>query len=423
MRQRVHQQLFFICSFALAFFLPVFPKILPIIIVVMTINWLFSGIYLKTVPRLFVEKWRLHTISFISFYLLYLVGMLYSTDYSYGWFDLEVKLSLLIFPIIFATSDLSVYNESRIRLILGSFIGGCITGSLILLGHTWLFNARWGVPDTYYYSNLSWYFHTSYLAMYFTFGVGIMLYYLSVDPFKQSFPKILLLSLLILYLEIFIFLFSSKAGLIMLALTQVLFVILLLYKKIGLTKVTYIFLIMATVFIGFSRIFPFAFKRIAKADTMVTSSQNIQSNPNDGTIARMEIWKISAGLIRQNFFFGVGTGDVKDVLMEAYRDHQLYPVYKKKLNAHNQYIQTFITIGVVGFSLLVATLFIPAIRSLRRGEYLYFIFVLIFAGNILFESMFETQAGVIFYAFFNAFAFSNSAFSFEQSGRQDGKDF
>jgi O-antigen ligase len=142
---------------------------------------------------------------------------------------------------------------------------------------------------------------------------------------------------------------------------------------------------------------------------MISPSQTIQTNPEDGTVARKEIWKVSIGLIRQHFIFGVGTGDVKDVFMEAYRQQNLSPIFKKKLNAHNQYFQTFITLGIFGFSLMVACLLVPAYRSLRKEDYLYTLFLLIFAINILFESMLETQAGVVFYAFFNAFLFSKSA--------------
>ncbi len=408
MRNRVHQQIFFISCLLLVFFLPVFPRLLPAVILVMVANWLVSGIYLKTVPQIFTEKWRLFTASFVSIYLLYMVGMLYTTDYDYGWFDLEIKLSLFIFPLIFATSDLAVFTRPRVRLLFITYLSGCIAGSVILFGHSWIAFERIGVPDAFYYSNLSWYFHASYLAMYYTFGVCIVLYSITLDFSKQSRLTRIGLSVIMAYLEILIFLLSSKAGLLLLVITQSLFIILLIYKRAGLPRIIGFALLLIVLFIGFSKLFPYAFKRISKADSMISSAQPIQSNPNDGTTARMEIWKVSIPLIRQNFVFGTGTGDVKNVLLETYRTHNLFPIFMKKLNAHNQYIQTFIALGFLGFSLLVASLLIPAYRSLRKGDYLYLSFILIFAINILFESMLETQAGVVFYAFFNAFLFSKS---------------
>ena len=406
MRQRLHQRIFLITCILLAFFMPVFPKILPVIIFFMMANWMASGIYMKTVPRLFSEKWRVMTLSFALLYLFYLAGMLYSSNHDYGWFDLEVKLSLFIFPVIFATSDLNVLTGSWRRIISGSFIAGCIAGALLLLAHTWMVNERFGVPDAFYYTNLSWYFHSSYLAMYYTFATGIALCWLTADYTGRASMATAGLLLLILFLEAMIFLCSSKAGLILLVITQALFVVLLIFKKAGLARIVLVSLVMIAVFAGYSRIFPFAFTRISRADSMVSSAQTVQANPTDGTVARMAIWKVSAGLIRQHFLFGVGTGDVKDVYLEAYQQQQLYPVYRKKLNAHNQYFQTFVTLGVFGFSLMAALLLIPLFRALRKGEYLYVSFLLIFAINILFESMLESQAGVIFYAFFNVLFFT-----------------
>jgi hypothetical protein len=49
--------------------------------------------------------------------------------------------------------------------------------------------------------------------------------------------------------------------------------------------------------------------------------------------------------------------------------------------------------------------FVPAISAIRSEYYLYFVFILLFSVNNLVESMLETQAGVVFYAFFNAFLF------------------
>ena len=142
------------------------------------------------------EKPRLLTISFASIYILYVEGMLYSSEFEYGGFDLEVKLSLLAFPLLFSTSDLSIFTQSRSRHVFGSFIAGCIVGSLILLVHGFL-NFRTGLKDAFYYTNLSWYFHSSYLAMYFTFAICILLVDLSNDIGSRKILRITGLTLAI----------------------------------------------------------------------------------------------------------------------------------------------------------------------------------------------------------------------------------
>ena len=125
MRQRAHQKIFFVSCLLLAFFLPVFPRLLPLLILIMITNWLISGEYLTTIPQLFKERWRILTFSFALLYVLYLLGMLYSSNYTYGRFDLEVKFSLLIFPVIFATSNLNVFMgfcfiKNRLKILVNA---------------------------------------------------------------------------------------------------------------------------------------------------------------------------------------------------------------------------------------------------------------------------------------------------------------
>ena len=55
---------------------------------------------------------------------------------------------------------------------------------------------------------------------------------------------------------------------------------------------------------------------------------------------------------------------------------------------------------------LVLSFFYPAMLAWRSNQFLYVVFVIIFSVNILVESMLEVQAGVVFYAFFNAFLFT-----------------
>ena len=111
-------------------------------------------------------------------------------------------------------------------------------------------------------------------------------------------------------------------------------------------------------------------------------------------------------IISKHVIFGVGTGDVKDALMESYKEHQDVKILSQKLNAHNQYLQTFISLGIFGLILLLYMLFFPAIRAFRQKDFLFMIFLAIFAVNIMVESMLENQAGVIFYALFNALLFT-----------------
>ena len=89
--------------------------------------------------------------------------------------------------------------------------------------------------------------------------------------------------------------------------------------------------------------------------------------------------------------------------MDKYKEKNLWFTYDHKLNAHNQFIQTFISIGVLGFLTLLASIIIPMIYAIKRNNMIYVFFLLLFFINILVESMLENQAGVVFYAFFSSF--------------------
>jgi O-antigen ligase len=102
----------------------------------------------------------------------------------------------------------------------------------------------------------------------------------------------------------------------------------------------------------------------------------------------------------------VGTGDVKDHLLEKYREKQLYNALGLELNAHNQYLQTMLALGIIGLLILLLNIVLPALYGMEMKHYLYLIFLILVAFNFLFESMLETQAGVVFYAFFNAYLFA-----------------
>jgi O-antigen ligase len=103
--------------------------------------------------------------------------------------------------------------------------------------------------------------------------------------------------------------------------------------------------------------------------------------------------------------FGVGTGDANDILLQSYKSKDYAGILENRLNAHNQYLQTYIAVGIPGFLVLILMLFIPLIQSFRTGNILFLLLLVLVSFNLLFESMFERQAGVVFYAFFNGLFF------------------
>ena len=142
-------------------------------------------------------------------------------------------------------------------------------------------------------------------------------------------------------------------------------------------------------------------------DMIQNKNEVIDKQTTESTSVRVLIWGVATEIIKNNFLFGVGTGDVKDVLLEKYKENGMTGAYNEKLNAHNQFLQTFVALGLPGIILLLSSFIFPFILAIRKRNYIYISFLTIVFVNFLTESMLETIAGVMFYAFFNSLLMVN----------------
>jgi O-antigen ligase len=402
-----HRKVFLFTLYALAFAIPISGRLLPLLIGLLVLNWLVEGKCFGRFKLILSERPRFLMFSFSLLYFLYLAGLAYTTNFQYAGEDLETKFSILLFPVIFATSDFPLFSKKETGTILRFFAAGCIAGSVILLGQAFYSGVFLHHPGSYYYSTLSRGFHPSYYAMYLAFASSNILCFLLIRQTVKGFPKITGHIVILVFFTVMTVLLSSKAGLLVWLFIVVFYALVLffLYKR---RLMAFLFIASAlTVFTVLLQIFPNAASRVsvAKQDLAV---KDPAVDPEKSTGERMVIWKSAVEIIRENLLLGVGTGDVKDALLQRYKKNNLTKILSMRLNAHNQYLQTFVTIGISGFLVLVIMLLAPAISALRKADFIYFIFLAIIGINILVESMFEVQAGVIFYAVFNAILFSSN---------------
>ena len=404
-RSEIHQKIFYGSILAISFCIPIYGKLLPPLIALLGLNWLIEGKYIKTLPLVFKEKQRFLVFSFSFLYFIYLIGLIYSTNLQYARLDLGIKFSMLLFPLIFATSYFPDDWINGIGRIIRIFALGCIAISIILYGHALYNHAVLHVKDAFYYSNLSWFFHPAYLAMYMTFVISNIVFHLLLKQSVKGALKKAVHILMLVYFSVFVILLSSKAGLIALVFVILCYSLLLGFRYRKWIKASSFLVISLVVLFMGLKVFPFATGRISQAGKDLREQDTLM-NSGRSTNDRIGIWKSSVDIILTHPLFGVGTGDVKDELLKEYKNNNIIPAFEQKLNAHNQYLQTFVATGLPGFLMLVSMILIPLWYSLRKEYYLYFFFLLIFGINILFESMLEIQQGVIFYSFFNAILFS-----------------
>lgn len=133
---------------------------------------------------------------------------------------------------------------------------------------------------------------------------------------------------------------------------------------------------------------------------------------------RLELWKNGWSLFQKNWLFGVGTGDVRTAFAgELYANKS--SMEGSPLRAHNQMLTFAITFGIAGLLLVLFSLFWPILRLKKVNSPMYVLFFLIAFISLFTEDTFETQAGVTFFAFFNALLLFYDADPLEISERKE----
>jgi len=122
---------------------------------------------------------------------------------------------------------------------------------------------------------------------------------------------------------------------------------------------------------------------------------------------RLEFWRAGLQIIRENFWIGVGTGDIDNAFKA------MYPKIKSQLppeqwwRTHNQYLTVFATLGLFGFLWFIFALIYPGLKLNMFSNYFYLVFFVIGALSMITGDTLDTQAGVTFWAFFTMFFLFN----------------
>ncbi len=127
-------------------------------------------------------------------------------------------------------------------------------------------------------------------------------------------------------------------------------------------------------------------------------------NPENQSVSqRLEFLKNGKEIIKRNFWFGVGTGDIKDAFKNQYNLSKSKLSEKHRLRSHNQYVTMFITFGLFGFIWFLLALIYPVYKTKSYKNYLFLISFIVIMLSMLNEDTLETQMGATVFAFFLSF--------------------
>lgn len=385
----------------IAFIMPIYQKPLGLLIGVFALLTFIDASINKTFE---INNKKIIITGFL-FFLIHIISVLYSDNKGVAWFDIEVKLSLFIFPMLFLFKN--KYLIDRKKKVLFSFVIGSLVSSILMIISAGLNYNELG-SAAFYYTNIC-LFHPSYMAMYFTFSIAIIVKYMVINIIQKSnkrtiFIQYVLPALSILLLITIIFLLQSKAGIITTILMSLfLFVFSIIKVRSVLFRIVVPILLVSLIFVYV--------QKSSRLKPMVTSVETIvkTGKSSDSTTGiRFEIWKTTIKEIKSNWLIGVGAGDIKSTLYNNYADNSSNSIVKNSFNIHNQYLETFLGQGIVGILLLLAMLFLGLQEAIKRKNWLLTVFVGIIAINFGPESMLNTLAGVVFFSFFYYFLFTFS---------------
>ena len=107
---------------------------------------------------------------------------------------------------------------------------------------------------------------------------------------------------------------------------------------------------------------------------------------------RITQWKHASALISQQPLLGFSSQYLE----------QLNATTSATLNCHNQFLESWLELGLVGILGLSMTFMFALYQAYKAKDYFFMGFVFLLAYYSLFESLFTNQTGIVFFSLFNA---------------------
>lgn len=346
----------------------------------------------------------------ILLFVLYAFGILYSTDKDVAIYTLGNKLSLLAFPVAFILLGKNFINKKMLIIWACSLILSCC---IISIYHIYILYTSamevFGKENLLPFINETFHtrawltqrhpnklIHSAYESQLMILSIYTIIITWIKRPaiFRKIYVKLIaILALIILISAIVVS--SSKSGQTFFLLSMVGTAIYLLYRKYYKTGITMVIIgiIAVTSIVHFV---PGAYSGVKHALTTGIDFFKGDQNAAEGSIvARYYIWEAGIKTFLEKPILGYGSGGVNMAIGDNYD-----PVIKDKylprtFNAHNQFLQLLIELGIIGFSCFLTMYFIAIRLSFRKKDIIFLFFLSTCAWFMIFESMLEHQVGVI----------------------------
>jgi O-antigen ligase len=384
-----------------------------LLIAMVSISIIETAIHYRTESMVFEKK---NPILFfpIVFFILLMISYFFTEDKITGIKQLEKAYPFLLIPLAAFTWK---FSKENLRWIFNAFIGGCLFASFLCLVNALLrslsihngslvFDARvtkdprisfWGSltwDGNYFFSKtLSVFMHPSYFSLYLLLSVLVLAF--CRNAFFRDFRPKVYYSLLGFLLFV-VLLLSSKAA--YLSVLCILLVKGFSYVKESSTWMKSVFFcsFLLTSFL----LFFLNPKTRELVDKLFSVGFTVDPNGQYSYENRLQTWYASVRLIRENFWMGTGIGDAQHQLDYFYSANHFTVALGNQFNSHNQFLTTFLELGLFGFIFFLGWMFSIVRLAYVRSQKVLLMFMLLLIINFCVESMFERYHGISFAAFF-----------------------
>lgn len=360
-----------------------------------------AGITLFCIAVLRLWSWRRHHAAmhwgwregsqwWVVYFMLQVLGGLWSDDLASWALSLEVKSALWFLPVLVAMPG------QRVARDFWWSVGWSVTVYVL-----WrIMRAGWHElvldnPREWRYARFTGDVHPTYLGLHATvalLGLG--------RTWAMNVHKVLLW-LMTAVIGIALGLSGSKAGILAAVAVVVLQLVLLARARRGASiagvstgrshgprLLVFVLVVLASGWWMSSARFA---EMGSAAQIMTQEDAPVQSS----SAGRIIVWQSSLEIIRDHPF-GVGTGDVVPELMQLYARDGVDYALERRLNPHNQWLQAGVAFGWPGMVVFTLALLSCIRTAWRNQDELLLLGVVLVALHASVESVLEVQRGVVF---------------------------
>lgn len=328
---------------------------------------------------------------YILFVLVQVIGLSYTANLDEGFRRITVLMPLLYLPAVVIAETKS---KRYFKLFLDALLVAIPLIFIILILIHLFYDQR----------TLSTFVHFTIeeklgVSQFYLVYIVVLPLYLSYQNISNK-SYVVLNAIIFLVTIIIVLILGNKTSIILLTLLMLLFLLNNLKNK---KRLLFGFIIITALFITAYNIsivkerFTNVFKT-TDFDIEIIKTKNSFTVTKNTLEHRALINYLSFNPIKKALPFGVGTGDVEDMLQKKYKEINFKAGILSKYNNHNQYVYEFFKTGILGgfvFIFLIVLLNKTAVSSNQLAQ----ILILFFTIACFVESYLFRQHGIIIFGF------------------------